>query len=190
MGYLFYKASKLWRIFILAFSLISCIFIHFKGGDLWLHKLNFGTFTGKINVAATPDFQFTNEQGNCLSLNDFAGKYVVTDFWFTGCGVCFRKFPQVQYLYDEYKENPAIAVISINAKLKDEAGNLAFETIAKKGYSFPVYRLDMDNPILKEMKIDGYPTVLIFDKGGNIIFRGSIENASNYIKKIEAAAGY
>jgi hypothetical protein len=42
----------------------------------------------------------------------------------------------------------------------------------------------MDNPILREMEINGYPTVLIFDKGGNIIFKGNIENASSYIEKI------
>jgi hypothetical protein len=37
---------------------------------------------------------------------------------------------------------------------------------------------------LKELGVDGYPTVLIFDKSGTAIFRGNMENASDYIGKL------
>jgi ABC-type glycerol-3-phosphate transport system permease component len=36
---------------------------------------------------------------------------------------------------------------------------------------------------LLELGVNVYPTVLIFDKSGTAIFRGSIENASDYIRK-------
>ncbi|MDR2410802.1 MAG: TlpA family protein disulfide reductase [Bacteroidales bacterium] len=184
MGYLFYKSTQIAKITVLIFSLASCIFLYFKGYDMWLHKLNFGTFTGKIEATLPSFFQFVNEQGDTLSLNNFSGKYTVIDFWYTGCGVCFQKFPKVQALYDEYKDNPLLAVISMNALLKNETESLAFETIKSKGYSFPVYCLNMGDPVLSELDIDGYPTVLIFDKGGKAIFRGSIENASDYMDKL------
>jgi thiol-disulfide isomerase/thioredoxin len=183
-GYLFFKSNLCFKVLTCIISIICCACLSTKGYDLWIHKLAFDTFTGKIEVTNIPDFQFINEQNDTFCLSDFSEKYTVVDFWFTGCGICFRKFPQVQTLYDTYKENSSVAVISINARLKGESDNIAFETIQREGYSFPVYRLDMDNPILAELGVVGYPTVILFDKEGNAIFRGNIESVSDHIDKL------
>ncbi|GHU68320.1 hypothetical protein FACS189413_04920 [Bacteroidia bacterium] len=184
MGYLFYKSNKTGKTIVLTFSLIGCFFIYFKGYDMWIHKLNFGTFSGKIEMVVTPNFQFTDEKGEMCSISDFSGKYVVVDFWFTGCGICFKKFPKVQDLYDKYKDNPSISIFSMNAKIEQDTESAAFETIQKRGYSFPVYRLNMKDSILMELGVNKYPTVLIFDKNGTAIFRGDIEKASDFINKL------
>ena len=56
-----------------------------------------------------------------------------------------------------------------------------------RSFSFPCLAIDIDNPVLKELGVNSYPKVLIFDKQSNLIFRGSIENASNYIKKLTSS---
>ena len=184
MGYLFYKSSKIFKTIIVLFSLFSCVFMYFTGGNIWLHKLNFGTFTGKTEQIVTPDFQFFDETGELFSICNFAGKYTVIDCWYSGCGFCFREFPKVQAFYDQYKEHPFVSLISMNSRLKDESDSLAFEMIRKRGYSFPVYRIDMGNPVLHQLGVNTYPTVLIFDKGGQFVFRGNIETAKNYIENV------
>jgi thiol-disulfide isomerase/thioredoxin len=184
MGYLFYKSTKIGKTVVLTISLASCLFLYFKGYDMWMHKLNFGTVTGRIEMFTPPDFQFSDEQGSMYSIKDFSGKYVVVDFWYTGCGVCFEEFPFVQDLYDKYKNYPSVSIFSINAKIKRDTERAAFITLQKRGYSFPVYRLEMEDPILKQMGVNGYPTVLIFDKQGNVIFRGDIENVAKYLLEL------
>jgi thiol-disulfide isomerase/thioredoxin len=181
-GYLFYRSGLYLKILTAATCMVCCFCLSTKGYDMWIHKLNFDTFTGKTALSDIPDFMFVNEQSDTLGLVNFSGKYTVVDFWFTGCGICFRKFPKVQALYDKYKDNSLVSVISMNVRLKGESNNVAYETIRKEGYSFPVYRLDMDNSILAELGVNSYPTVLIFDKNSQLIFRGDIENAGKQLE--------
>jgi thiol-disulfide isomerase/thioredoxin len=183
-GYLFYKSNLYFKIVTGFLSLIFCFLISTKGYDMWLHKLNFGTFTGKIEMLTPPDFQFTDEQGAIHSIKDFSGKYLVADFWFTGCGICFSKFSLVQTLYDKYKDNPDIVIFSMNTKIDRDTERQAFETIQELGYSFPVYRFNMEDSILIQLGVNVYPTVLIFNKQGNVIFRGDIENVAKYLPKL------
>jgi thiol-disulfide isomerase/thioredoxin len=184
MGYLFYKSTKVFRTIIVLLSLSCCLFIYFKGYEMWHHKLNFGTFTGKPEQTVVSDFQFADEKGQLFSINDFAGKYTIVDCWFTGCGICFRDFPKVQALYAQYKDHPSVSILSMNSRLKHESDSVASAIIREKGYSFPVYRLDMENPVLHQIGVYKYPTVLIFDKESRLVFRGSIENASKQVSKL------
>jgi len=93
MGYSFFKSSKLFKTIIILFSLSCCIFLYFKGYMMWIHKVYYGTFSGKIERTDVPDFQFADEKGKLISIHDFSGKYTIVDCWYTGCGVCFREFP-------------------------------------------------------------------------------------------------
>ena len=191
MGYLFYKSNRIIRINILAFSLLSCLFLYFKGYDMWIDKLNFGTFAGKVESKQNYDLNFQTNTGDSLSLSDFNGKYLLLDCWNTYCGVCYKKMPKMQQLYDDFKQNPEVSIYAMHSFMEktnrnDSPENYASgsEILEKRGYSFPCIAIDIDNPVLKELGVNAYPTVLIFDKQSNLIFRGSIESARNYIKKL------
>ena len=84
MGYLFYISGKYVKSGIVVTSLLCCTFLYFKGYNLWLHKLNYGTFSGIVQYKAEmPEFYFTDKNGNTITNQDFAGKYTVLDFWTT-----------------------------------------------------------------------------------------------------------
>ena len=191
MGYLFYKSNRIVRISILAFSLLSCLFLYYKGYDMWLHKVSFGTFTGKIESKQSYDLFFQTNSGDTLSLSDFKGKYLLLDCWYTYCGVCYQKMPEMQQLYDNYKQDPEISIYAMHSFMKKSMRNVPLEDyttgseiLKKKGFNYPCLSIDIESPVLKELGVDVYPTVLIFDRQSNLIFRGSIENASNSIKKL------
>lgn len=48
-----------------------------------------------------PNFTAADTLGQAISLSDFAGKYIVLDFWATWCGDCRREVPEFKLLFDE-----------------------------------------------------------------------------------------
>jgi thiol-disulfide isomerase/thioredoxin len=188
LGYLFYKSSRLWRAFILIFSLASCIFIYFKGGELWRNKLNFGTFTGKIEPVPVIDFKFQTEAGDTLSLSCFKGRYLLLDCWFTRCGYCYEAMPEVQKLYDAYKNNDHVAIYAMHSRRSRDSENsgTGAAILKKNNYDFPCLSIDIEDDILRELGVNAYPTVLIFDEEGRLVFRGGIKGAGDYMDKLAA----
>jgi hypothetical protein len=56
-AYAIYKGNRMVRLLLPVAGLLLCLWMSLVGYDLWLHKLNFGAFTGRIESTATPDFQ-------------------------------------------------------------------------------------------------------------------------------------
>lgn len=51
--------------------------------------------------AEAPNFTANDTLGQAISLTDFAGKWVVVDFWASWCGDCRREMPEVIELFNE-----------------------------------------------------------------------------------------
>lgn len=54
--------------------------------------------------AEAPNFTANDTLGQSISLTDFAGKWVVVDFWASWCGDCRREMPEVEQIYAEYAD--------------------------------------------------------------------------------------
>jgi thiol-disulfide isomerase/thioredoxin len=154
--------------------------------------LGHGTFTGKVETGRVFDIQFQTILGDTLSLTDFKGKYLLLDCWYTYCGICYGKMPEVQKLYDKYAGNNEISIYGMHSFIKgDGERNRKPENcstgsgiLEKQGYDYPCLAIDMENPILKELGVNSYPTVLLFDRDNKLIFRGTIEKAGDYIAEL------
>lgn len=191
LGFCFFLSKKIMRIGVLCFSIFSCIFLYFGGYDMWLHNIGYGTPNGRITAEPLghlcKDFKIQNIQGDTLSLTDFTGKYLIMDFWFTFCGICYQDMPKVQMLYEKYMNTSDIEVISIHSRLTQRGENHVSgeEILRKENYSIPCYSINIEDTILNALGVKSYPTVLIIDtKNENLIFRGGIEPASKFIEKI------
>jgi thiol-disulfide isomerase/thioredoxin len=49
-----------------------------------------------------------------LALSDFAGKYVLVDFWATWCAPCREEVPYLKKTYERFASDPRFAMISIS----------------------------------------------------------------------------
>jgi len=192
LGYFSYKQSLTIKCCVFSIGFGLCVFMYFKGYNMWLHKINFNTFTGIVEENS-PEYNLTfqTNTGDTLSLSDFKGKYLLLDCWYTYCGVCYKEMPKMQQLYGNYKQNPEVAIYAMHCFMKETRRNDLPENYAtgskileKKDFNYPCLSIDKDDPVLKKLGVYVYPTVLIFDKQNNLIFRGSIENAENLIKKL------
>ena len=54
--------------------------------------------------------------GNKHSLSELRGKYVLIDFWSTGCGPCIMAIPEMGEIVSAYKDKLSVVSISIDTK--------------------------------------------------------------------------
>lgn len=104
-GYLYWKVSRSWlKVIVVLLPFLFTLWMSYYGYSMWIHKLNFGSFTGKIEKVVTSDYSLFDEMHKEIKLSQLKGKYVVLDFWHKYCGVCYSKMPMVENLYKRYRE--------------------------------------------------------------------------------------
>lgn len=177
-GVLYLRLENPLRLLPFLISLtFASLFIFFRGWDYLAHYYNFGTFTGKINAyGLSQKVEGINQQNAKITEQLFENKIVLLYFWTTRCGLCFRKFPQVQAAYDKYKNDPSVAIYTINKPVEENKPNQVFEMIKEEGYSFPVV-IPTDEELPEKFGVKGYPTTFVINRNGQIVYKGDIEGA-------------
>jgi thiol-disulfide isomerase/thioredoxin len=63
--------------------------------------------------------------GSTHTLSDYLGKYIVLDFWATGCGPCYYSMPELKALGEKYSET--VKIIGINLDTTEESWKIGTE---------------------------------------------------------------
>lgn len=141
----------------------------------WVFFFSYGSFTPNVKESLSVSADIKSQ------LFKDKSKLYLLDFWSTSCGVCFKKFPKVQALYDQYKNNDKIEILAVNIRLPQDTDRMAAQLIANRGYSFPV--LVAEETFKNSFGVAYYPTVVMV-KGDEIVFRGDIEGAKTYLENL------
>jgi thiol-disulfide isomerase/thioredoxin len=186
-GYFYWRLRGARRYLPGALGLALSAFMLFAGYGMWLHKLNFGSFTGRVTPLnlAVPIEGFTKD-GEFISNNDFTDKIVLLDFWHTSCGVCFEKFPKVQSAFEKFKSDPGVIIVAVDKPLEEDKPGQAFEMITREGYSFDVV-VSKDENMPDNLGIRVYPTTLVIDRRGEMVYKGDIEGAVKMVDELKQA---
>lgn len=133
-------------------------------------RLNNSTYHQYLKGKPAMNFVLADTSGNMHSLNDFKGKVVVIDFWFTGCIGCIQTAKLLHEIEEKYK-NRDVVFISINIDKTTEKWKYGIGN-ASSISSLQLYTNGQGNehPIIKENKIYSYPTLTIIDKAGHYIY--------------------
>jgi thiol-disulfide isomerase/thioredoxin len=59
-----------------------------------------------------PDYAYVDKEGKTVRISDFRGKWVLMDFWGSGCGPCLMAIPELAALSREMQDK--LVVVSIN----------------------------------------------------------------------------
>jgi thiol-disulfide isomerase/thioredoxin len=112
--------------------------------------------------------------GKTVSLESLKGKVVLLDFWATWCGPCRSSFGTLQKLYEQYKNNPNVAIMAVN--VWERAANRKKTVLdffkENSNYSFPVY-MDETDELVKKFGATGIPAKYYLDKNGVLQFTES-----------------
>ncbi|GAB3352137.1 hypothetical protein GCM10027566_11080 [Arachidicoccus ginsenosidivorans] len=130
------------------------------------------------NIA--PLFVTKNIKGNNVVLNNLKGKYVLLDFWATWCGPCMASIPLIKQIRADFSSD-SLVIIGVD---KDRDFNLFKKEIARSEMNW-VHIFDVKNKITNLYGITAFPTTILIDKHGAIIYRhiGLLNNDDK--KKIE-----
>ncbi len=93
-------------------------------------------------------------------------KYILIDFWFSGCQPCLKQFDTLQKIYDNNKQK-GFEIIGISTDSKKNVSNWE-EVILKFNLSWIQY-LDTGGVEAKKLYIMSFPTNFLLDRNGTII---------------------
>ncbi len=169
------------KIFISGILVLFSFWVGFEGYSFWLNRVNYGTFSGRVSKTVMP-FKFYTADGRLISNSDFRSKLVVLDFWNTGCGVCFEKFPKLETASNRFRKNESVSFYSVNIPLKRDSAGYARQVWKDLSYTVP--GLFADDPRLQEhFGVRVYPTTLIVKDGINVIYKGTIEGVEKVLEE-------
>jgi len=109
------------------------------------------------------NWQLADINGQAVNFAEFEGKVVFVNFWATWCGPCLGEMPEIQKLYDKFKDNKNVVFVLVT----NEDTKTINQFVDKKKYTFPVYTA-LSNPPNK-FATKSIPTTFLIDKKGNII---------------------
>ena len=129
------------------------------------------------------DFTLTDLQGKPWHLADLRGKVVLVNFWATWCPPCRKEMPDLQALYDQYKDQ-GFLVLSIS----DEATAKVAPFITERNISYPVL-LDPGRKVSELYQVDGIPKSFVYDRGGKLVAQSIDMRTRGQFQEMLAEAG-
>jgi thiol-disulfide isomerase/thioredoxin len=109
--------------------------------------------------------------GNIVRLADLKGKNILVNFWATWCPFCVDEMPDLQLLYEKYKDDDFI-VLAINVQ---ESKEKAAGYLEEAGIDLPVL-LDKDSRIAALYGATSIPLTIAVNKDGVAVtgYRGKL----------------
>ena len=106
-----------------------------------------------------------------ISLSKLKGKVVLLDFWFKNCGPCIESVPHLNALQEKF-ENQKFEILGINTY--DAQKDISW-FCNKQKIRYKVLMNGKD--IAEKYGVDGYPTIILIDKKGEVFYSGGFDQA-------------
>lgn len=124
--------------------------------------------------AVIPAFQVEDLNGKIFNSQVLGGKYLLIDFWGSWCQPCRASHPELKALYERYKSKGleilgiAYESGSVESQLKQWK-----KAIAEDQINWIQVLNTPQNNLVKLFGISSYPTKILVDPTGNILFRSN-----------------
>jgi thiol-disulfide isomerase/thioredoxin len=104
-----------------------------------------------------------------VSSTDLRGRVVILDFWSTTCPGCLLELPQVESVYQRFRNDPRVVFYFVDTGLAGnetpEGGN---KTLARRHLAVPMAFDPGD--AARAMRLDGLPALILIDANGAVRF--------------------
>jgi len=138
-------------------------------------------FATCLQAQKIADFRLQDSQNSMKSFLELKGeKLTVIDFWATWCKPCIKAIPELNIIYENYKEK-GVAFISINCD-----GPRSIAKAIPMGNSlkinYPIL-LDINSDVKNQLNLSVFPTLIIINSEGKIVWVHE-GYASNYKEEV------
>jgi peroxiredoxin len=107
-------------------------------------------------------FALSALDGKAYSLGELRGRVVLLNFWATWCPPCRKEMPDMQKLYDRFKDKGLVVLAA-----SGEERTTVEQYVRQQGYTFPIL-LDAESKAQNAFGVEGIPKTFIFDRAGNL----------------------
>ncbi|MEM3084781.1 MAG: thioredoxin-like domain-containing protein [Nitrososphaerales archaeon] len=129
------------------------------------------------------DLQWLNTT-EALSLAKLRGHIVVLDFWTYCCINCMHMLPELAKIEKKYVDKPLMVVGVHSAKFYNEQNpENIMEAIKRYEIEHPVV-IDKNMKIWQSYGVSGWPTFIIIDPMGNVVYKASGEGQRENIEDV------
>lgn len=111
-----------------------------------------------------PTFSIKTLAGETVSLEDYKGKKILLNFWATWCPPCKAEMPDMEELYNEYKDEDFV-VLAVNATISEKSRKDVESFVNDYQLTFPIL-LDEKGTVAAEYEILSYPSTYFIDSDG------------------------
>lgn len=121
------------------------------------------------------EFNTVDINGDPVSMEDFKdADLIMINFWEPWCGPCVSEMPDLNLLYENYKEEGLLIVgVYHTTDMKDEAIGI----IEELGITYPIIEGNSD---FSDFTTDYVPTTIFIDKNGDMITPEPVIGANSY----------
>ena len=111
---------------------------------------------------------------------------VVLNIFASWCGPCEKEFPEMEAVYEKYKDKMEIVAVSGDLTLDSMDDMIKYKE--EHGLTFPV---GMKNESIDSLTVGGFPTTYIVDRNGNIAYArtGAFQSGEEFEKVVTSLMG-
>lgn len=145
-----------------------------------------GTTISSGAETKAPDFTAPNLDGEDVTLSELLKDGpVIVDFWATWCKPCIKAFPDLQEIFDKYKDcGLTVVAVSIDGpRSVSKVGAL----IASKGNTFEVV-LDPSQSVARKFHVTSVPRTVLVRQDGTVAWAVTGYRPSNHAELDAAVA--
>jgi thiol-disulfide isomerase/thioredoxin len=117
-----------------------------------------------------PDLTLPTSTNKWIDIKDLAGKVILLDFWFTGCGPCANLVPTLNKIHQKYIHQKDFVMMNISIDDRKTWLNSLNKKIFTTGNGICAYTqgLGKNHSVIKKYHA-GYPKLILIGRDGNII---------------------
>ncbi len=113
------------------------------------------------------DFTFVDLDGHKITKESVAGKVVVFDMWATWCGWCFRSFPNLEKVYQIYKDNDKVVIVAVSSDDPSVTDAQVKDSFEKANLHIPIAR-DLRETAKSAFQVSAWPTMILLGPDGTL----------------------
>ena len=130
--------------------------------------------TSENKAVQAYDFTAMDKDGKTVRLSDFKGKKVYINMWASWCGPCMREIPELEKVYQKYKNNKDYVFLSMtspndaefkNQSPQDKGKDVILNKAKELGATYPVL-FDVNDRFIINYAIRSFPTHILINSDG------------------------
>lgn len=133
----------------------------------------------------TLDYSFIDQNGRLRRLSSLYGKVVFLNAFATWCGPCRYEMPDIEALYEKYKESSEVVILGVAFPSQSNEGNASYirAFLSDGGYTYPVL-MDPKGILSSVFSIRAFPTTVVFGKDGEVVSYVPGALSGEYMEKL------